>query len=132
MSWDVVIFKQNRKIANQAGIDERALVDIGDTSELKLILTQFFKNVRWENDWGLVEKDDYSIEFAVGPPGRRVSSTMFFLNGTNAIYPVIDLCRQNKWQAFDTRSGSIIDLDNPEKGGYTRFNEYLAYQADNK
>ncbi|MGC3945577.1 MAG: hypothetical protein QM762_13840 [Chryseolinea sp.] len=125
MSWDVIVFNLNRKVDSVEEIDETVLVDIGTKVEFKKLIETNYPDVIWDNGWGKIEKHDYSIEFSLGDSDEPFSNTLFHLYGENAIYDLIEFCKKNKWQAFDTGLDQMLDLQKPENNGYKHHQEYL-------
>ena len=68
---------------------------------------------------------DYSIEFSLGSTDEPISISMFHLCGENAIYDIIELCKKNKWQAYDTGIAQMVDVDYPIKNGYENHQNYV-------
>src|SRR5687768_2405115 len=103
MSWDIVIFNLSRKVTDVEEIDETILVDIGTGHDFKRIVKSNFPNLMCdETNWCTIETDDYSIEFSLGDLSETFSNTLFALHGEKSIYAVVELCKKNNWQAFDT------------------------------
>ena len=125
MSWDVIVFNLSRKVASAEEIDETILVNIGTSTDVKRIIEKSCKDVVWDGNWGKIERKDYSIEFSLSDNDEPFSNTMFHLYGEDAIYCIIELCKKNNWQAFDTGLDQMLDLDNPEKNGYHNYQNYL-------
>ena len=125
MSWDIVAFNLNKKVHHVEEIDETILVDIGTGDDFKQMMTDSFPTIIWRDDWGKFEGADYSIEFGIDKTHAKFSNIIFHLYGSNAIYPVIELCKKYHWQIFDTALGEMIDLDNPQKNGYINHQEYV-------
>jgi len=125
MSWDVIVFNLSRKVDSAEEIDETVLVDIGTSTDFKKIIEKSCKDVVWEGNWGKIERKDYSIEFSLTDNDEPFSNTMFHLYGEDAIYYIIELCKKNNWQAFDTGLDQMLDLDDPKKNGYNNYQNYL-------
>jgi hypothetical protein len=132
MSWDVVIFNLNKKIDSVEDINEDVLVDIGSGADFKKMLNNYFGNVIWDGNWGKIEKENYALEFSLADDDESFSNMIFHLYGEKAIYALIDFCRKNNWQAFDTGLGEMLDLDRPERNGYEKFQEYLSFVLKNR
>jgi hypothetical protein len=125
MSWDVVIFRLNRKVDSVEEINETILVDIGTRSDFKGIIEDNFPKVTWDEHWEKIEGEAHSIEFSLGTTDEPFSNAIFHLYGENAIYDIVRLCRRMNWQAYDTGLDQMLDLENPERNGYQNFQNYL-------
>jgi hypothetical protein len=125
MSWDVIVFNLNRKVDSAEEIDETVLVDIGSEKEFKRLIEQNYPDIIWDNDWGKIERKGYSIEFSLGDSDETFSNKLFHLYGENAIYELIEFCKANNWQVFDTGLDQMLDLDKPENNGYKNHQNYL-------
>ena len=125
MSWDVVIFNLSRKIDKAEDIDENVLVNIGTGADFKNIIVKEFPYATFEDNWCKIETDSFSLETSLCDPNEELSNTIFHLYGENAIYALVNLCKKQNWQAFDTSLGTMLNLDKPEENGYSKFQEYL-------
>lgn len=125
MSWDVIVFNLSRKAQSVEEINESILIPIGTKTDFKKLMDQNYQNLIWNGNWGRIERTDYSIEFSLGDTEESFSNTVFHLHGENAIYDLIDLCKKNGWQAFDTGLGQMLNLDDPMKSGYMNHQNYL-------
>ncbi len=125
MSWDVVIFNLKRKVANLEEIDESVLVDIGTYADFEALLRRWFPMLANEHGWLKVDLQGSSLETGLGELHETFSNTIFHLYGENAVYELIELCKANNWQAFDTALGQMLDLDRPEKNGYKEHRRYV-------
>jgi hypothetical protein len=124
MSWDIVIFKLSKKVSSVEEIDESVLENVSDTA-FKAAINNHFPNVEWQDGLGRIVGSEYEIEFYDGDEGE-FSNIIFRMYGEMAIYALIDFCKKNGWQAFDTGLGEMLDLDHPERNGYQDFQNYLA------
>jgi hypothetical protein len=106
-------------------INEELLVEIGTWADFrKRLLVQFPQSV-FEENWCRIEAIEFSLETSLGPDDECLSNTLFHLYGEKAVYKLIDLCKANNWQAFDTSLGEMLDLENPQHNGFTNFTNYL-------
>jgi len=120
-----MIFNLKRKVDSVNEIDESVLVDIGTKTDFKKIMTDNYRDIIWDKDWGKIERKDFSIEFSLGDSDEPFSNTVFHLYGENAIYEIVELCKKNNWQLFDTGLEQMVDLDNPENNGYKNHQAYV-------
>ncbi len=125
MSWDVMIFNLKRKVDSVDEIDVSVLVNIGTKTDFKKIMTDNYPDITWDKDWGKIERKDFSIKFSLGDSDEPFSNTVFNLYGENAIYEIIELCKKNNWQLFDTGLDQMVDLDNPKTNGYKNHQAYV-------
>jgi hypothetical protein len=127
MSWDVVVFHLKRKVNSVEEIDERVLVDIGTYNELEAMIKRRFLTLTNEGGWLKADLGDCSLETRLGEGNETFSNTVFHLTGEHAIYAMIELCKANGWQAFDTAIGKMLDLEHPERNGYLRHRHYVEH-----
>jgi hypothetical protein len=125
MSWDIFIFNLNRKVSSVEEIDESTMLPFSDWDAIRVILSAYFKDIIWENIWGSITRSDFSIAFSSGDPEEKPTSILMSIYGVNSIYEVIELCRQQNWQIYDTSLGDMIDIENPQRNGYENFQAYL-------
>jgi hypothetical protein len=125
MSWDVIVFNLKRKVDNVEEIDETVLIDIGTKDHFRKLIDANYPDVIWDENWGKIERQGYSIEFSLGDSDEPFSNSLFHLYGENAIYDLIEFCKKNNWQAFDTGLNQMLDLDKPENNGYKNHQDYI-------
>lgn len=125
MSWDVVVFNLKHKVSSVEEIDERVLVDIGTYAEFEAILRERFPTLTNTDGWIRIDLEGCSLETSLGDADERFSNTIFHLYGEGAVYELIELCKAQGWQAFDTGLGQMMDLDHPERNGYQHHQRYL-------
>jgi hypothetical protein len=126
MSWDIVLFNLAKNVKSVEEINDELLLDFGSGHSFKQLVTECFPNAQWKDDnWCSIETPDYSIQFSLGNLDDRFAEKLIHLYGEKAIYPIIDLCRKFGWQLFDTGNGKMIDINMPEKNGFTEFQSYL-------
>ena len=127
MSWDVVIFNLKKKVSSIEEINEDILIPIATNKEFRSLLTENFPDIKWNDRCGVVEGNDIYIELYLGENDEETfSNTIFFLRDSEtSIFPVIDLCKKYGWQLFDTSLEQMIDLDSPEKNGYSKYRSYV-------
>jgi hypothetical protein len=126
MAWEIVIFNLNKKVNKVEDIDDNVLLEFKDWDELTLIFSNFFSDIIWKESTGKIEREDFSISFFTGDPEERPRNIFMELYGEYAIYEIVQLCKLNGWQIFDMSLGEMLDIDYPEKNGYTNFRNYLA------
>jgi hypothetical protein len=119
MSWDVVLFNSKQNITSIKDVDENQLESVSFT----LAFETYFKNIVKDKNHREIKGNDFAIEYF--DSGEPASNMLLNLYGKTAIYPLIDLAKQNNWQIFDSGLGDMIDLENPTKNGYENFHAYL-------
>ena len=125
MSWDVVVFNLKRKVESVEDIDESVLVEIGTYADFEAILKRRFPTLANEDGWLKADLGECSLETSLGEANETFSNTIIHLYGENAVYELIELCKANGWQVFDTALGQMLDLDHPEKNGYMEHRRYV-------
>ncbi|MCO5273857.1 MAG: hypothetical protein M9900_02930 [Flavobacteriales bacterium] len=125
MSWDVVVFNLKRKVASVEEIDESVLAEIGTYADFEAMLKRRFPMLTNEDGWLKADLDVCCLETGLGELHETFSNTIFHLYGENAVYELIELCKANNWQAFDTALGQMLDLDHPEQNGYKEHRHYV-------
>lgn len=122
MSWDVFIFQLKSKVTTIEEIADESILPVDNFVPL---LQSSFPDMQLADGRIKIEREGYSIESS-DTEGNKPGPAMLQLHGKMAIYPVIDLCKKNNWQLFDTWAGTMLDLDDPAKNGYADFQRYLA------
>ena len=119
MSWDVVIFSSKQKINSIEEIDEEQFLPI----DFNAVLEKHFDNIIVSENHREIKGDNFSIEYFTDT--KPVSNTLFNLYGEAALFELIRVAKNYGWQIFDTGNGEMLDLEHPEKNGYSNFQSYL-------
>ena len=129
MSWDIVLFNLTRKVSSAEEISEDILIPMATNGGFKKILTEYFPDIKWEDNCGIISRDNVYIELFTGQPDEETfSNIIFFLReGEASIFEVIGLCKKYGWQLYDTSLGEMIDTDHPERNGYTQYSAYVTH-----
>lgn len=122
MSWDVFIFHLKNKVTTIEEIADEGILPIDNFVPT---LQSAFPEMQLQDGWIKIEREGYSIESSDTEGNNTRGPAMLQLQGKMAIYPLIDLCKKNNWQLFDTWAGIMLDLDDPAKNGYADFQRYL-------
>ena len=94
------------------------------SDNFKKALTVHFPRVEFDENRALIKGDSFELECFL-PEGESFSNTIFKLYGEHAVYALVNFCRKEGWQAFDTGLGEMLNLNYPEKNGYLNFQTYL-------
>jgi hypothetical protein len=132
MSWDAVIFNLKRKVVSVEEIDESILVDIGSYADFEALLKRRFPMLLNKDGWLWIDMGEYGLETSLGDANESFSNTIFHLVGEDAIYELIELCRANGWQAYDTALSQMLDLDHPERNGYKEHQRFVEHIIKNR
>lgn len=125
MSWDIVIFSSKQKINAVEEVDEELLVAI----DFNIILEKHFINIIASENHREIKGEGYAIDyFADSEP---VSNKVFSLYGEAALFELIRMAKIYNWQIFDMGSGEMLNLEHPEKNGYSDFQSYLQHVLKN-
>jgi hypothetical protein len=111
MSWDIVLFITNQHITSIDQVDENQFIAID------------FDEIISEHFGESFSGDGYSIDFY--PDEEPAGTKMISLDGEKALFEIAVLAQKQQWQVFDTSLGVMLDLENPEKNGFTNFQKYL-------
>ncbi len=121
MSWDIVIFNSKQTITDPASIEE----SLPEPTDFCGVLENRFSNIVRDGDHREIKGKDFSIDYF--EDGEPASNRMFSLYGEDALYALLQISIEHGWQIFDTGSGEMIDLLQPEKNGYKEFQRYLQF-----
>ena len=120
MSWNIVLFNSKQQIESIKDVDESQLVEIYFSEVLLNSYTHFNKNKKHIEIKGL----GFSFEFFLSKDPS--SNIMIQLFGENAIYELIEICKINGWQIYDSSLNQMIDFADPEKHGPKNHNDYVS------
>lgn len=121
MSWDIVIFSSKQKINTIEEIDEELFLPI----DFNAVLEKHFDNIIVDGNHREIRGDNYAINYFVDT--APVSNSLFNLYGEAALFELIKVAKIYGWQIFDTGNGEMLDLEHPEKNGYSNFQSYLQH-----
>ena len=130
MSWDIVVFKLSKEVISVEEIDESVLVEF-PSEDFKKALIVHFPRMDWDESRVFISGDNYELECFI-PEGDSFSNTIFQLYGEHAVYALVNFCRKEGWQAFDTGLGEMLNLNHPEKNGYLNFQTFLSRVLNNR
>lgn len=127
MSWDVIL--QSEKIAptySELENDEFKSY-LGQRDEIIKVIENVFRDVDFtDKSWGMLDRDDYSIEFNMGGDNISIDSIMLHVRGEdNSIDAIEKLCESTGWFALDTSTMEFIDFSDKKEIG---FNEWKKCQ----
>ncbi|QNR83600.1 hypothetical protein H9N25_16815 [Pedobacter riviphilus] len=125
MSWDIVIFSSKQKIRAVEEVDEELLVAI----DFNIILEKHFINIIANKNNREIKGEGYIIDYFFD--SEPVSNKVFSLYGEEALFVLINVAKLYDWQIFDTGNGEMLDLEHPEKNGYSNFQSYLQHVLKN-
>lgn len=121
MSWDVILINSSQEIKTLEELDDNKF----ETTDFCLIFENHFKHIVKDESFIKARGKDFIISYF--ETEENVSVKMVSLIGENGLFELILLARKNNWQIFDTTLGQMIDLENPSKNGFKRFQKYLKY-----
>jgi len=125
MSWDIVIFSSRQKISTIEEVDEELLVAI----DFNITLEKHFINIIANKNNREIKGEGYIIDYFFD--SEPVSNKLFRLYGEEALFELIRIAKIYDWQIFDTGNGEMLDLEHPEKNGYSNFQSYLQHVLKN-
>ncbi|WP_293306137.1 hypothetical protein [Pedobacter sp. UBA5917] len=125
MSWDIVIFSSKQKINAVEEVEEELLVEI----DFNAILEKHFNNITADKNQREIKGDNYAIVYYADQ--EPVSNKVFGLYGEEALFVLISVAKLYDWQIFDTGNGEMLNLEHPEKNGYSNFQNYLQHILKN-
>lgn len=125
MSWDIVIFSSRQKISAIEEVDEELLVAI----DFNIILEKHFTNITTSENWREIKGEGYVVDYIVDT--EPVSNKVFNLYGGAALFELVRVAKIYDWQIFNMGNGEMLDLEHPEKNGYSNFQSYLQHVLKN-
>lgn len=120
MSWDVLLFKHRFDLE----ADEEP-APLGERASVVATLTALLPAIDYsDNSWGILEEEDYSIEFNTGDESTT-GTIMLHIRGEGAPMAVIKLiCDATGWAALDTSEGSFLDTTDLSPESWQKFQQY--------
>ncbi|WP_156305689.1 hypothetical protein [Sphingobacterium endophyticum] len=119
MSWDIVLFKADRKVDLQDPQIENYLQLFDFNSAIEMHFREIEKSVDF---WEIIG-DGYSINYY--PDNQKCTHTMVNLYGEKGLFELIQLARKHNLQIYDSGLDDFLDLEHPENNGYKNFIGYV-------
>lgn len=118
MSWDVILLNLPAGVRsfNELGDDFDSM--LAPLEEVRRRIVSLIPEIDMTDPaWGILETDQYSIEFSIGDEDP-CKSVMLHVRGTEAaLEPIRSVCATTGWQAFDCSDGELINWsEDPGKG----------------
>jgi hypothetical protein len=118
MSWDTILLRLPAGVTSFNDLPEDFDSVLAPLPEVLDAVSRHVPGVDLSDPtWGILEHDEYSIEFSIGEEDP-CTSLMLHVRGTEAaLEPIRHLCNATGWQAFDCSDGELIDWSaDPGKG----------------
>ena len=121
MSWDVLLLKEKCDL-NDKDVD---VPPLGNRDEIIRTLTALMADLDYSDPtWGILESDEFSIEFNTGRE-ELVDSIMLHIRGGGDPLIIIKLiCDHTGWGAFDTSTSDFMDTDKLSPESWLAFQKF--------
>lgn len=119
MSWDIVLFKADRKVDLQDPQIENYL----QLFDFNIAIDMHFKEIEKSVDFWEIIGDGYSIDYY--PSNQKCTNTMVNLYGEKGLFELIRLAKKHDLQIYDSGLDDFLDLEHPENNGYKNFIGYV-------
>lgn len=126
MSWDVSIHKFSRvyQSIEEIPMDETPLA-LGSRALVHEQVLIIFPGTDWSDpSWGIWGSPDGSVEFNLGKDEPATGLMLHVRANTNVIPAIVQLCRQNNWQAIDCSSGEFLEQSSDPACGLLSWSAY--------
>ena len=128
MSWDVLLLRVPDGCASIAELpDDFVGEPLGAPEQIVDALRRALPSIDLsDRTWGVLEADDYSIEFNIGRDEPCTAVMLHVRGPESVIVPIEAVCDQTGWSAFDTSTGARIDFAaDPARG----LRSWIAFRA---
>ena len=130
MSWDVLIMRVPEGVTDLGDIPDDYDEPLCSHSELTARLRAVFPDIDLTDPtWGILEGEDYSIEFNMDEEDPCDSVMLHVRGGDSALAPIKALCDSTGWAAVDAGGGEIIPLTAESVPGFTAW-QHMRQQSD--
>ena len=118
MSWDVMLIDMPSDIVTMDDLPKDFSPEIGPRPHvLSTIATMLPDLDLTDPAWGILDGDDFSIEFNIGDDDPIDVIMLHVRGGDDAIHVIQHICEHTGWRAFDTSTGDLVDFaQDPTKG----------------
>lgn len=126
MSWDIMILNSDGTpdCLHDAPKDWMPK-PMGEAASVRSAITSALPNTDWSDPaWGILAEDSFSLEFNFQKDGPVDAFTIHVRGGGDPLPSIVQLCTTNGWVAFDYSTGEMIDLEDPSRDSWMRFQAY--------
>ena len=126
MSWDVMVMRIPEGLTSLDEISEDFDEPLCGLREVGPTLLSVFPDLDLSDPtWGILEGDDFSIEFNIGDEDPCDSIMLHVRGGDGALTPIRALCATTGWAAIDAGGGELIDTNGEGAvSGFTEWQEF--------
>jgi hypothetical protein len=91
---------------------------LGSTAAVRSLLSRVLPSIDFSDPtWGILDADEYSIEFSIGAEEPCTSLMLHVRGPEEAIVPIKAVCNETGWKAYDCSDGELIDFNaDPARG----------------
>jgi hypothetical protein len=121
MSWDVLLINSKTPV----NIESEDTPDFLSRTDFIKKVTQILPATDWSDpSFGILDSDWAVIEFNTGNEENIGWSVMLQVyGGEDPVEAIVELCKQHHWQAYDMSTESYIDLNNPSRESWNKFDQ---------
>lgn len=128
MSWDVYFLKFPDEVNSVSEIPEDYEPQpLGIYDDIKKLFSEVFPAAEFFRPgygWGVLDTDEYSIEFSIDEEEPITSIVLQIRGGETPIDVIKKICQKTAWRAIDTSSGDFMNFDNNPEVGFNEWKEY--------
>jgi hypothetical protein len=127
VSWDISIckFSQSYESIDDIPEDEKP-VPIGSLTAVRAAISRVFPSTDWSDpEWGVFEAPFGSIEFNLSSEDPVKSLMLHVRAGDEIVPPIVQLCREEGWQAVDGSEGAFLEQSPVPEAGLRSWRGFL-------
>lgn len=124
MSWDVMVFHVTGDVQDIEDMTEHQMLSLGSQQKVIDTFQTLFPDIDFTDPtWGILRRNEYSIEFNMGPE-EEVQSIMLHIRGGDTVIDVLrTIHNETGWKLIGDEEG-IMDFDNHPEKGLQQWREY--------
>jgi hypothetical protein len=126
MSWDVFLMKVSEKVIKVEYMDENFPPQLlGGRNEVLALFKELFPEADFTDpSWGILDNENYSIEFNI-PNEDSLESITLHIRGDELVVKAVEkICQRTGWRAIDSGSGDFIDFSNSPETGFKEWQNF--------
>jgi hypothetical protein len=130
ISWDVLLLSLSPNVTCPSEIPDDLVSNLGARAEIVSILKTTYPQMDLTDPgWGILEGNDFGIEFNIGEDDPISSIMLHVRGGKSAIDAIQRVCQNTGWRALDMTTGEFMDFSTNSSARKRQWRGYMGSTA---